>query len=114
MSRIFVGIPTRNRPRFVREAIESVLAQSCGEFHVVVSDNASCAEASDSVGRYVSSLDDDRLTFVRQESNTGEYGQGRYLFRRAEGHEFFVILHDDDILRPRYFAKALDALTRDP
>jgi glycosyltransferase involved in cell wall biosynthesis len=114
MSRIFVGIPTRNRPRFVRDAIESVLAQSCGEFHVVVSDNASCAQASESVGRYVSSLDDDRLTFVRQESNTGEYGQGRYLFRRAEGHEFFVILHDDDILRPGYFAKALDALTRDP
>jgi glycosyltransferase involved in cell wall biosynthesis len=114
MARIFVGIPTRNRPAFVMQALESVLAQSCGDFSVVVSDNASNEEAAASVRERIGALGDPRVSFHAQPANGGEYGQGRYLFRRAAGHEFFVILHDDDVLRPGYFARALEALAREP
>jgi len=38
---VTVGIPTRNRAELLREAIESVLAQSHRNFRLVGSDNAS-------------------------------------------------------------------------
>src|SRR6187399_1179626 len=107
MPRIFIGIPTRNRPDLLRHTVASVLAQSVSDFTVVVSDNDSCEETVESVTRYLESLHDSRVSFHRQPCNVGEYGQGRFLFHRATGHDFFMLLHDDDVLNPGYLARAL-------
>lgn len=114
MPRIFIGIPTLNRPRFVRETIASVRAQTYQDFSVVVSDNASSADDAASVADHVEAFRDPRFAFHRQPRNIGEYGQGRYFFQRSAGHEFFVILHDDDLLKPAYLERAVAALSRDP
>lgn len=114
MNRVFVGIPTINRPLLVRETLDSVRAQSFEQIRVVVSDNRSAPEAAASVRRYVESLDDPRIEFVVQPSNAGEYGQGRYFFSRSLDCEYFMILHDDDVLRPTYLDRAVGVLDRRP
>jgi len=114
MPRIFIGIPTFNRPALVREAIDSVRMQSFTDFHVVVSDNCSSPEAADDIERYVAGLCDDRFAFHRQLVNQGEYGQGRLFMSRSAGDDFFVMLHDDDILGPGYLAAAVAALDARP
>lgn len=114
--RLFVGIPTYNRPDMVRETIESLRQSGLTDFVAIVSDNVSSPEAAQSVADFVESLGDDRFSFVLQSSNGGEYGQGRYFFAEAEtaGAEYFMILHDDDLLDPDYLTGALNALDAGP
>ncbi len=113
MARVFVGIPTLNRPEFVRDAVRSVLAQSFGDFRVIVSDNDSSGGVAEHVARFVEQLGDARVSFHRQSRNVGEYGQGRY-FLDAASEEYFVTLHDDDVLEPSYLATAIDRLDTNP
>jgi hypothetical protein len=114
MARVFVGIPTYNRPHLVCETIESLRAQRFQDWQALVSDNVSIAAAADEVARFVESLGDERIRFHRQAANEGEYGQGRLFLERSRGHEFLVILHDDDLIAPDYLACAVAALDAAP
>lgn len=114
MARVFVGIPTYNRPDLVREAIESVKAQSFADWTMVVSDNCSTPDAMASVRRYIEQLADPRINYHAQEVNQGEYGQGWLFLDRSAGCEFMVILHDDDMLTPTYLELAVTALDAAP
>jgi len=49
MAKVFIGIPTINRPEFVRQTIRSVLVQTYPDFEVVVSDNCSDPGVADQV-----------------------------------------------------------------
>jgi glycosyltransferase involved in cell wall biosynthesis len=114
MARVFVGIPTYNRPDFVREAIESVRAQRFTDYRVLVSDNCSSPDAAHAVRRFVTGLRDPRFEFHQQTVNEGEYGQGRLFMARSAGADFIVMLHDDDILGPEYLAAGVGALDETP
>ncbi|MBZ9646780.1 glycosyltransferase family 2 protein [Sphingobium sp. 3R8] len=109
-----MGLPTYDRPDYVREAVASLRAQSWRDFRAVVSDNASPGGGGDMVRTFVESLGDSRITFVQQAENGGEYGQGRYFFEQAGDAEYFCILHDDDLLSPAYFKRAVAALDAAP
>ena len=113
MARVFVGIPTRNRPGYVEEAVRSVLGQSFQDFRLLVSDNASESAASQSVERFVREQADSRAAYFRQETNVKEYGQGRFLFQQCR-EEYFVILHDDDAMARDLLEFAVDVLAKDP
>jgi glycosyltransferase involved in cell wall biosynthesis len=110
---VFVGIPTKNRPRFVREAIQSVLSQTHPRIRVVVSDNQSVPEAAADVARYVRETADPRLAYFRQPVDRGEYGQGRYLIEECR-EDYFVMLHDDDRLEPGHLVRAVEVMEADP
>lgn len=114
MPDVYIGIPTVNRPQFVRETIDSVLAQTYADFKVTVSDNCSTAEAIESVRRYIETLDDDRIEFHVQPSNIGEYGQGRFFMQQAEDYDYLMILHDDDVLECDYLEKGVSVLEDHP
>jgi len=111
---IFVGIPTINRPMLVRETIDSVLGQTCRDLRAVVSDNGSEPEAIGSVRDYIAGLKDDRIEFVAQSRNDGEYGQARYFFARAADFRYFMMVHDDDVLKPDYVEKGIAKLDSVP
>lgn len=112
--RIFLGIPTYNRPAYVRETVLSLRAQTFGNFRAIVSDNCSPGGVGDVVRAFVENLGDPRIRFVRQPENGGEYGQGRYLFKEAGDADYFAILHDDDVLAPTYLQRAIAALDAAP
>jgi glycosyltransferase involved in cell wall biosynthesis len=113
MAKVFVGIPTRNRPEYVREAIQSVLGQTFRDLRIIVSDNASDKSAASSVETYIRRLNDPRISYYYQPVDVKEYGQGRFLFERCN-EEFFVILHDDDVFVPDCLEIALAVLARHP
>ena len=46
--------------------------------------------------------------------NQGEYGQGRLFMSQWADEDFFVMLHDDDILAPDYLAAGVAALDAAP
>jgi hypothetical protein len=114
MAKIFIGIPTYNRPVMVRDTILSVQAQTFGDYRVIVSDNVSDGDAAGQIERFVTGLGDERFTFVRQAENGGEYGQGRFFLRQSADCELFMILHDDDVLLPEYLAEGVSRLDTEP
>ena len=105
--KVTVGIPTFNRAGWLRESIESVLAQTFADFRLIVSDNAS----DDGTPEVVQSFDDDRIHYVRSQRNVGSIGNFNRLIALAET-EFLVLLGDDDVLYPGHLAAAVDVLER--
>jgi glycosyltransferase involved in cell wall biosynthesis len=112
MAKVFIGVPTKNRPDYVQETIESILRQSFQDFRVVVSDNCSNEDAIRRVRNYVNGLRDGRVSYVLQSVDGQEYGQGRFLFGECS-EEYFMILHDDDRLEPDHLERALQVLEQD-
>jgi glycosyltransferase involved in cell wall biosynthesis len=112
MASVFIGIPTINRPEFVRDAIRSALNQTYTDIEVVVSDNDSEPGVADSIKEFIEEFDDHRIRFHQQLENVGEYGQGRYFFNEAANSQYFMILHDDDILGEKYLEKAIEGLEK--
>lgn len=108
-----VGIPTRNRPQYVREAIASVLAQRYRNLRVLVTDNDSAPEHAKSVREYVASLGDPRIEYVSNPVPDGERGQTLYNFARCEA-PYFMLVHDDDRISPTLIERAVAALDADP
>jgi hypothetical protein len=96
--KVFIGIPTFNRPELVVATIESVRRQTFDDFEVVVSDNCSRPDAAQRVRRYVEGLGDPRIRFHQQPLNGGEYGQGRFFFEASATADYLMILHDDDVI----------------
>ena len=113
MARVFIGIPTWERPQYLRETVTSVLEQTFEDWRLVVSDNHSSENTRVAVESYLESLDDPRVSFHAQAKSQGEYGQGRFLFDSVRDEEYFMILHDDDLIRPGYVEQAVATLDRE-
>lgn len=90
---VTIAIPTFNRAKSLRKAIDSALAQSYEAIEVVVSDNAS---TDDTLG-ILESYQDSRFRYVRQETNIGLIGNWNACLHLATG-EYYIILSDDDAL----------------
>ena len=113
MAKVFVGIPTKNRPHYVKEAVQSVLDQTVTDFRIVVSDNRSRPEVSAEVEAYIRGLGDPRVSYYLQPVDEGEYGQGRYFISLCE-EPYFTILNDDDRFEPDHLEYALKVLDAEP
>jgi len=67
--RVSIGLPVYNGERFLAGAIESILAQTFGDFELVISDNASTDGTSEICREYQAR--DSRVHYLRNETNIG-------------------------------------------
>lgn len=100
-----VVVPTHNRARFVRRAIDSVLVQSYADLELLVVDDAS----ADSTTEVLSQFDDPRLRITRHPVNRGVSAARNSGHRLAQGR-YIVYLDDDDYLMPECLAAVDTAL----
>jgi len=87
-----VVIPTYQRAELVRQAVQTVLAQSCQDFEIVVVDDGSPEPI-----RFTTP--DDRLRVVRHEQNRGPSAARNTGIRAARG-ELVAFLDSDDLWLP--------------
>ena len=104
-----IGIPTYNRAKLLREAIDSALSQSVTNFRLLVCDNAS----DDETPNVVASFDDPRLDYIRSDTNVGMIANFNRIIEETKS-ETVVLLSDDDVLRPGYLAGVLPVLESRP
>jgi glycosyltransferase involved in cell wall biosynthesis len=90
---VTIGIPTFNRSSKLGAAIRSALDQTHEKVEVLVSDNGS----TDNTAAVVASFNDDRLRYVRQDTNRGMVANFNACLDGAKG-EYFLMLSDDDTL----------------
>ena len=88
---VSVIIPSHNRADLVPRAVHSVLNQTFTDLECIVIDDAS----EDDTQQVVRSIDDDRLIYLRHETNRHASAARNTGIARAKG-EFIAFLDDDD------------------
>src|SRR5690242_8068616 len=86
MHQVTIGMPVWNGERFISQAIESLLAQTYGDFELLISDNASTDATADICHAYASR--DRRIRYLRQQRNLGANANYNAVFGQSSGRYF--------------------------
>ena len=109
MARVGVVLPAYNAGNYLREAVDSVLAQTYRDFQLFVIDDGSTDGSMNTIADA-----DPRLTIVSIGSNRGMvHGLNRGL-GLAEHCEFIARMDADDLCLPDRFARQVDYLDHHP
>lgn len=111
MPTVSIGMPVFNGERTLRSAVESLLAQTFGDFELVISDNAS----TDGSWRLIEELaaDDARIRGIRQPSNIGANANYSAVFLASRGR-YFKWASSNDWCAPTLLQRCVEQLERDP
>jgi glycosyltransferase involved in cell wall biosynthesis len=99
MPKVSVILTSYNHEKFIKYAIESVLAQTYSDYELIIWDDAS----SDNSWEVINSYKDGRIKAYRNKKNMG----GGNLNRALEGiaGEYIAIHHSDDVWEPEKLEK---------
>ena len=108
---IGIGMPVYNCGEYIGQAIESHLAQTFGDFELVITDNQSTDATEDVCRRYAAF--DRRVRYIRNSKNVGGPRNFRLAFTHSRGryHKWSTA---DDWWGPTFLADAVAVLDRDP
>lgn len=93
MSLISVGMPVYNGDAFLKDALNSLLAQTYSNLEIIISDNCSTDKTRQICLEYEAK--DSRIRYVRQAQNIGATANFNYVLRQARGEYFMWAAHDD-------------------
>lgn len=108
--RVSVLLATHNNGAFLKAAVESVLAQSFGDFELLVVDDGS----TDDTSRLLQELanNDNRIRLFRNERNRGLIASLNTLLDNARG-ELIARMDGDDIALPQRLARQVQVMDSD-
>lgn len=107
---VSIAIPTYNRADgYLREALQSALAQSYGNLEIIVSDNCS----TDGTPNYVQRIGSERIRYFRQPKPLSPNGNFNFCLANAKGC-YFLLLHDDDAIDHDYIETCMKAANHSP
>lgn len=109
--KISVGMPVYNGETYLQAAIDAVLAQTEGDFELIICDNAS-TDATASIARACAERDH-RVRHVRNEENIGAARNYNRCFELARG-SFFRWNNADDLIEPVLHERCLETLEANP
>ncbi|MCX5785056.1 MAG: glycosyltransferase family 2 protein [Elusimicrobia bacterium] len=108
--KISIIIPTLNRAGFLKEAVDSALAQTYPGLEVIVADNASADNTPAVAAGYINNP---RFRYFRNDSNIGMVPNWRKALLEYSSGDWFLILSDDDFLIDPDYIKDAVALIRE-
>jgi len=111
LPKVVALMPAWNAESFIVPVLESLAAQTYPNLEVLISDDASTDRTAAICEKFKARHANFRL--IRQPRNLGWIGNVNALLRKAEGEYFFFAFHDD-LLKPRYVERLVDALERNP
>jgi glycosyltransferase involved in cell wall biosynthesis len=107
--RISIGMPTFNAAATIRSTVESLLAQTLGDFELIISDNASTDQTEEVVRSLVAS--DPRIRYVRQKENIGANLNYTFVARAAQG-KYFKWCASSDWCAPTFLERCAEGLDK--
>jgi glycosyltransferase involved in cell wall biosynthesis len=108
---VAVGMPVYNGARWLREAIDSILAQTFDDFELLISDNASTDSTQSICRDYAKS--DRRVRYHRNAQNVGLNNNWTLAFKRASA-KYFKWASCNDICDPRLLERCVGLLESRP
>src|SRR4051794_27763407 len=109
--RVSIGMPVRNGAKYIRQAIDSILAQTFTDWELIVCDNASTDSTEQIVREYAAR--DSRIRYHRNPRDIGPAANHNIGFEMSRGEYFRWHAHDD-MIAPTYLEKCVAALDADP
>jgi glycosyltransferase involved in cell wall biosynthesis len=100
-----IFIPYWGDTDYMRQAVDSVLAQTSSDWRLTVVDDA---YPSNEVRLYVEGIGDPRITYIRKDTNEGITENFRTCVSLAT-QDLLVVMGSDDLLLPNYVDVALHA-----
>jgi glycosyltransferase involved in cell wall biosynthesis len=108
--RVSIGLPVYNGERFLRETLDSLLAQTYSDFELIISDNASTDGTEEICSAYVAK--DQRVHYFRNATNIGVDPNFNRAFELSTG-DYFKWASADDLCKPEHLARCLAVLDND-
>jgi glycosyltransferase involved in cell wall biosynthesis len=109
--RVSIGMPVYNGDRFLKQALDSILAQTFKAFELIISDNASTDKTQEICQAYAAQ--DQRIRYYRNEQNLGAGWNQSHVVELSTG-EYFKWAHHDDVCAPELFEQCVEVLDRNP
>ncbi len=109
--RVTIGMPVYNAEQYIEETIESVLAQTYGDFVLYIADNAS-TDKTEVICRQFCKRDP-RIVYIRNPSNVGAAKNYEVCYAPAQS-EFYRWQNADDPIEPRLIEACIEALDTQP
>jgi glycosyltransferase involved in cell wall biosynthesis len=109
--RVSIGVPVFNGEAYLRQALDSLLAQTFSDFELIISDNAS-TDGTEGICREYAARDS-RVRYSRNESNIGMSGNFRRVLELARA-PYFKWATYDDVCAPELVERAVAILDSDP
>src|SRR3954451_4044582 len=81
--RVSIGMPVRNGQKYIREAIDSIIAQTFTDWELVICDNASTDSTEQIVREYAAR--DSRVRYHKNEKDIGPAGNHNRTFELSRG-----------------------------
>lgn len=94
---VSVGLPVYNGAPFLRVALDSLLAQTFGDFEIAISDNASTDDTPQLCAEFVER--DSRVKYFRQARNLGLPNNWNFVAGQARG-KYFKWASSNDFVAP--------------
>ena len=109
--RVSIGLPVYNGERFIKQALDSILAQTFEDFELIISDNVSTDQTQAICAEYLRR--DKRIRYFRNDLNIGVYRNCNRVFELSSG-EYFKLAAADDICHPNLLAQCVKVLDDNP
>ena len=93
---VSVIMPSYNTGRFIKETIESVLAQSYSDWELIIVDDCSTDDTDEAVSQYLS---DKRIRYLKNDTNCGAAVSRNRAIKVATG-KWIAFLDSDDLWEP--------------
>jgi glycosyltransferase involved in cell wall biosynthesis len=108
---VSIGMPVFNGEKYLKEALDSILAQTYRDFELIISDNASTDRTEQICRKYAT--EDSRIRYYRNERNIGCPKNFNRVFELSSG-ELFKWAAYDDVHAPEFLRKCVSVLDKDP
>lgn len=99
---IDVFVKTHNRAKFLKETLDCLVKQTIRPKKITVLDN----ESVDNTEEVVKTYEKNGVVYVKTFGRFGNF----YKSKELADKEFFISFHDDNLIHPQFFEKALYAL----
>jgi glycosyltransferase involved in cell wall biosynthesis len=93
--KISVILPVYNGENYLRDALESVFAQTETNFELIVGDDGSTDRTPDILAEF----GDPRMRVFRAEKNRGQFGNPNWLLPQARSALIKFVCHDDILVQ---------------
>lgn len=103
---VSIGLPVHNGETFIRQAIDSLLAQDYVNIELIISDNASNDQTQNICMEYAAQ--DKRVRYYRSDLNMGACWNFNYVFEKSAG-DYYMWASHDDYWKPSYISVCLKA-----
>lgn len=114
VTKVAIGLTLYNRASFLKEAVDSLLAQSYADFTLVLVDDGSTDETEGLARSYEQR--DPRVRYIRLPTRRGMVAAWRTAFERAsaDGASYFAWASDHDRWHPAWLQTLVDVLDEHP